>query len=118
MASRRYFDESAVQVCKCGAAQFNIVQFRGLQCNYVQYNKLFMLHFTGVQCSAKFPALVSHMCSIQCTVGGDRVVENQHYKIDLTTSNYKTGAISVTGVVATSERSQNLQAGHTVILKY
>ena len=60
----------------------------------------------------------THRCYIQCTVGGGWVVKNLHWKSDLTTSNYKTGVISATGVVAPSKRSQNLQIyNHFDILK-
>ena len=60
----------------------------------------------------------STLCYIQCTVGGDWVVENLHYKSDLTISNCKTGVISATGVIATSKRSQNLRTGYNVIFRY
>ena len=36
----------------------------------------------------------------------------------MTTSNYKTGIISVTGVVANCKRSQKFQAGQTFIVRY
>ena len=35
----------------------------------------------------------------------------------MTISNYKTGFIRATGVLATNKRSQNLQAGHMITLR-
>ena len=61
--------------------------------------------------------LIPHMCYIQCTVGGDWVVENLHWKSDFTTSNYKTVVVSATGVLATNKRSQNVRTD-TIILTY
>ena len=51
----------------------------------------------------------SHMCSSQCTVCGDLVTKNKHYKYDLTTFNHQTRAIIATGMLKIIKKSQNKQ---------